>query len=68
MEPKLYLGSRRLRVNRESVEGRQVALEGELFYQIAHYDRMRPFFMTTTRSAISATTNFKSRQTCWIAR
>ena len=38
-------------VNREPVQGKQVALEGEDFYQIANYDRMRPFFMTVVSDA-----------------
>ena len=42
----LYLGRNPLRANREPVQGRLVTLEGEPFYQIANYDRMRPFFMT----------------------
>jgi len=51
MIPKPYLGSRRLRASRESVEGREVTLEGEAFYRIANYDRMRPFFMTVVSDA-----------------
>ena len=46
MEPQLYLGRTPRHVNRDAVLGNRVALEGEDFYQIANYDRMRPFFMT----------------------
>ena len=46
METRLHLGKNPLNVNRELVQGKQVTFEGEDFYQIANYDRMRPFFMT----------------------
>ena len=46
MKHPLYLGQTPLRANQQPVQGRQVTLEGESFYQIANYDRMRPFFMT----------------------
>ena len=46
METRLYLGKSLRCVNREPVQGKQVVLEGEDFYQIANYNRMRPFFMT----------------------
>ncbi len=51
MESQLYLGKNRLRANREPVRGQRVILEGEDFYQIANYDRMRPFFMTVVSDA-----------------
>jgi hypothetical protein len=51
MEPKLYLGKNPLRANRNPVQGRRVTLEGGDFYQIANYDRMRPFFMTVVSDA-----------------
>ena len=51
MPPKLHLGVSPLRTNSNPVRGRQVALEGEEFYQIANYDRMRPFFMTVVSDA-----------------
>ena len=51
MESKLHLGKNPLRVNLDPVEGKQVTLAGEAFYQIANYDRMRPFFMTVVSDA-----------------
>lgn len=47
----MHLGKSPLRANRNSVAGLQVALEGEACYQIANYDRMRPFFMTIVSDA-----------------
>ena len=35
----------------DPVRGEQVTLEGEDFYRIANYDRMRPFFMTVVSDA-----------------
>ena len=51
MESKLHLGKNPLRVNLDPVKGKQVTLAGEAFYQIANYDRMRPFFMTVVSDA-----------------
>ena len=51
METQLHLGQSPLRANRNPVEGHQVTLDGEAFYQIANYDRMRPFFMTVVSDA-----------------
>src|SRR5512137_42433 len=51
MAHKLYLGRTPLRSNQEPVQGRQVTLEGESFYQIAEFDQMRPFFMTVVSDA-----------------
>jgi len=51
METKMHLGKSPLRANRNSVAGYQVNLEGETFYEIADYDRMRPFFMTVVSDA-----------------
>ena len=51
MEPKLHLGRNPFRSNRQPVRGQEVTLEGEAFYQIANYDRMRPFFMTVVSDA-----------------
>jgi hypothetical protein len=51
MATQLYLGKSPRCVNHEPVQGKQVALEGEDFYQIANYDRMRPFFMTVVSDA-----------------
>ena len=47
----LHLGHTPLRIHQHPVEGRLVTLEGESFYQIANYDRMRPFFMTVVSDA-----------------
>jgi hypothetical protein len=46
MTQALYLGAAPVRSNSGNVQGHQVSLDGEEFYQIANYDRMRPFFMT----------------------
>ncbi len=35
----------------DCVQGQQVTLNGEAFYQIANYDRMRPFFMSLVSDA-----------------
>ncbi len=51
MEKQLYLGKSPLRANVDPVLGKQVSLDGEAFYQIANYDRMRPFFMTVVSDA-----------------
>ncbi|NOS72535.1 MAG: hypothetical protein HOP33_21770 [Verrucomicrobia bacterium] len=51
MEKQLYLGKTPFRKNHKPVQGAQVALDGESFYQIANYDRMRPFFMTVVSDA-----------------
>ena len=42
----LQLGKNPLWFNADPIQGQQVTLEGEDYYQIANYDRMRPFFMT----------------------
>jgi hypothetical protein len=42
----LYLGKNPLRTSAGPVAGQQVTLEGEEFYQIANYDRLRSFFMS----------------------
>ena len=47
----MYLGHSLLRANRHPVQGQTVTLEGEDFYRIANYDRMRPFFMTVVSDA-----------------
>jgi hypothetical protein len=51
MQHQRYLGQTPLRANQQPVEGRQVTLEGESFYQITNFDRMRPFFMTAVSDA-----------------
>jgi hypothetical protein len=51
MKRTLYVGKNPLQFNSVPIEGRQVDLEGESFYQIANYDRMRPFFMSIVSGA-----------------
>jgi hypothetical protein len=51
MNSKLHLGKHPLRPNGAPIHGEQVTLEGEEFYRIANYDRMRPFFMTVVSDA-----------------
>ncbi len=46
MKSPLFVGRNSQRVAKDPVAGRLVMLDGEEFYQIANYDRMRPFFMT----------------------
>ena len=46
MKRNLHLGRNILQSGPDSIRGRQITLNGEDFYQIANYDRMRPFFMT----------------------
>jgi hypothetical protein len=51
MKRTLYVGKNPLQFNSVPIEGRQVDLGGESFYQIANYDRMRPFFMSIVSGA-----------------
>src|ERR1035441_3888214 len=51
MKRTLYVGKNPLLFNSVPIEGRQVDLDGESFYQIANYDRMRPFFMSIVSGA-----------------
>ena len=51
MKRTLYVGKNRLLFDSVPIEGRQVDLDGESFYQIANYDRMRPFFMSIVSGA-----------------
>jgi hypothetical protein len=51
MKSKLHLGKNPLRFNATPVQGEQVMLEGEEFYRISNYDRMRPFFMSVVSDA-----------------
>src|ERR1035441_6986672 len=51
MKRNLYLGRNRYRSSPDGIQGEQVALNGEAFYRIANYDRMRPFFMTLVSDA-----------------
>jgi hypothetical protein len=46
MKSPLFVGRNPQRLAEDPVAGRLVMLDGEEFYQIANYDRMRPFFMT----------------------
>jgi len=51
MKPKLHLGNNPFQICSDPVRGEQVLWEGEEFYRIANYDRMRPFFMTVVSDA-----------------
>ncbi|HTQ51624.1 MAG TPA: hypothetical protein VMJ12_13000 [Candidatus Acidoferrales bacterium] len=51
MKSKLHLGKNPVHFNVDPVRGELVMLEGEEFYRIANYDRMRPFFMTVVSDA-----------------
>jgi hypothetical protein len=51
VKSQLYLGKRAFQPNLENVEGSPITLNGEDFYRIANYDRMRPFFMTLVSSS-----------------
>jgi hypothetical protein len=51
MKPKLHLGNSPLRFNSTPITGEEVTIEGENFYRIANYDRMRPFLMTVVSDA-----------------
>ncbi len=46
MKTLLHLGRSRLCANQDPVRGRLTTIAGEEFYQIANYDRLRPFFLT----------------------
>ncbi len=47
----LFLGRNPIWSGADKIEGRQVVLDGEEFYRIANYDRMRPFFLSIVSSA-----------------
>jgi hypothetical protein len=51
MQQKPYLGRNPVRTTPGSVQGGEVLVEGEAFYRISNYDRMRPFFMTVVSNA-----------------
>ena len=42
----IFLGKSELHFDDHNVEGETVTLEGELFYKISNFDKMRPFFMS----------------------
>jgi hypothetical protein len=46
MKSALFVGRNPQRLAEDPAAGRLVMLDGEEFYQIANYDRMRPFFMS----------------------
>lgn len=50
MGDNIQIGSTKLQVNNESVEGDFVTINGESFYRISNYDKMDPFFMTIVSS------------------
>src|SRR6516164_1328238 len=51
MKQKLHLGKSLFHSHSEPVSGQRVRIDDEDFYQIANYDRMRPFFMTVVSDA-----------------
>ena len=51
MKETLYVSQNPLRFNAAPIEGRRMELDGEGFYRIANYDRMRPFFMSLVSDA-----------------
>ncbi|MDB6068003.1 MAG: hypothetical protein JWR26_4211 [Pedosphaera sp.] len=51
MRKNLRLGKNLFQSSSAPVQGQQVMIEGESFYRIANYDRMRPFFMSIVSSA-----------------
>lgn len=51
MKQALYVGKTPLCPTANAVTGKLVTLEGEDYYQMANYDRMRPFFMSIVSSA-----------------
>jgi hypothetical protein len=51
MKQTVFIGKQSLSPTATSVTGKLVTLEGEAFYQIANYDRMRPFFMSVVSSS-----------------
>jgi hypothetical protein len=51
MKKSLYVGHSPLHWPAGLIEGKRVILDGEDYYQITHYDRMRPFFMSVVSSS-----------------
>ncbi len=51
MKSTLCIGRNPFRSLAEPIRGKQVNIEGEDFYQIENYDRLRPFFMSIVSSA-----------------
>lgn len=51
MKPKLFAGRQPLRFHTAPVCGSSLRVEGEDFYRISNYDRMRPFFMSIVSDA-----------------
>jgi hypothetical protein len=47
----LFLGKNPARVPSQKVEGREFDVDGEAFYRIANYDRLRPFFLSVVSGA-----------------
>ncbi len=43
---KIFLGKSEANFSEKKVEGELLQIEGETFYKIGHFDKMRPFFMT----------------------
>jgi hypothetical protein len=51
MKTTLFVGKSPLQFNAVHIEGRPIDLQGESFYQIDNYDRMRPFFLSIVSGA-----------------
>ena len=51
MNKSLHLGRNVLQPHSTPIHGEQVTMDGEDYYRIANYDRMRPFFMSIVSSA-----------------
>ena len=43
---KILIGKTQQQINTKEIDGQYISVDGEDFYQIRHYDQMRPFFMT----------------------
>ena len=50
MRKHLYFGRNPLHLQAGPVRGEQVALEGETYYRVLNYDRLRPFFLSLVSS------------------
>jgi hypothetical protein len=51
MNKPLHLGKNIFQTGSDPIQGEPVVMEGENFYRIANYDRMRPFFVSIVSSA-----------------
>ena len=51
MRTALHLGKSPFQFQKNSIQGDWVCLEGENYYRISNYDRMRPFFISVVSDA-----------------